>query len=122
MVLLAVPWNRVQDAAASVPVRDGRIVRDPTISFSLERRELADLGDRTGSEYFGSLIPRARVIKAFDTLYARYIAADPRHAAGQQVVFFAGDNQDAKDQFQLLLNELGSRPSTWAHCATADAS
>jgi 8-hydroxy-5-deazaflavin:NADPH oxidoreductase len=110
MVLLAAPWDRVQNVAAALPTRDGRIIIDATNQFSLEHRELADLGDQTGSEYIASLIPGARVIKAFNTLYARYLAADPRHTAGRQVIFYAGDDPDAKQQFGLLLDEIGFAP------------
>ena len=110
LVLLAVPWDRVQEAAATLPVREGRIVIDTTNQFSLTEQKLADLGDQTGSEYISSLIPGARVIKAFNTLYARYIAADPRHPAGRQVIFYAGDDADAKDQFRELLDTIGFAP------------
>jgi predicted dinucleotide-binding enzyme len=107
MVLLAPPWDSVRDAVAGLPDWNGRIVIDATNQFSLSNRAIADFGDQTGSEWVASLLPGARVIKAFNTLYARYIAPDPRHQAGRQVLFFAGDDPDAKSRFQSLFDAIG---------------
>jgi predicted dinucleotide-binding enzyme len=110
MVLLAPPWDKVADSVAGLPDWDGRIVIDATNQFSIATREVADLGDQTGSELVASLVPGARVIKAFNTLYARYIAPDPRHDAGRQVLFYAGDDPDAKTQFRDLFDAIGFAP------------
>jgi predicted dinucleotide-binding enzyme len=107
MVLLAAPWDQVADSLAGLPDWDGRILIDATNQFSLTRREIADLGDQTGSEFVASLAPGARVIKAFNALYARYIEPDPRHDAGRQVLFFAGDDHDAKESFSSLFDGIG---------------
>jgi predicted dinucleotide-binding enzyme len=76
-------------------LRDGRIIIDATNQFSLTKEELEDFGDQNASEMIASLLPGSTVIKAFNTIYARYIAADPRHDAGRQVLFFAGEDTDA---------------------------
>jgi 8-hydroxy-5-deazaflavin:NADPH oxidoreductase len=47
------------------------------------------------------------VVKAFNTLFARVLAADPRHDAGRQVVFYAGDDADAKTRFRELAEAFG---------------
>ncbi len=107
MVLLAAPWDKVADSLAGLPDWDGRVLIDATNQFSLARREIADLGDQTGSEFVASLAPGARVIKAFNTLYARYIEPDPRHDAGRQVLFLAGDDHNAKESFSSLFDGIG---------------
>ncbi|OOV21787.1 NADP oxidoreductase, partial [Streptomyces avermitilis] len=38
---------------------------------------------------------------------ATFIAADPRHAEGRQVAFYAGDDADAKTAVAGLLDEFG---------------
>ncbi len=110
MVLLAVPWDNVSDAVAGLPDWGGRILIDATNQFSLTRGEPADLGEQTGSEWVASLVPGARVIKAFNTLYARYIAPDPRHDDGRQVLFYAGDDAEAKTAFHELFESVGFAP------------
>jgi predicted dinucleotide-binding enzyme len=46
-------------------------------------------------------------VKALNTLFAPFIAADPRHAAGRQVAFYAGDDADAKAVVADLLDTFG---------------
>jgi 8-hydroxy-5-deazaflavin:NADPH oxidoreductase len=57
-----------------------------------------------------TLAPGARVIKAFNTLHAGYIAPDPRHPAGRQVLFYAGDDAAAKATFGELVESFGFAP------------
>ncbi|MCA2202553.1 NADPH-dependent F420 reductase [Streptomyces griseoincarnatus] len=112
LVVLAVGWPRVPEAAASLPRLDGTVVVDATNQFAAlpPNPRIADLGDLTGSEYVASLLPGARVVKAFNALFAQYIAADPRHAAGRQVLFLAGDDPDAKRTVERLADSFGFAP------------
>lgn len=112
LVVLAVPWPRIPDAVAGLPRLDKTIVIDATNQFASlsPKPEIADLGDLTGSEYVASLLPGARVVKAFNALYVQFIAADPRHEAGRQVLFLAGDDADAKNTVRDLTSEFGFAP------------
>ncbi len=112
LVVLAVGWPRVPEVAASLPHLDGTVVIDATNQFASlpPNPRIADLGDLTGSEYVASLLPGARVVKAFNALFAQYIAADPRHAAGRQVLFLAGDDPDAKRTVERLADSFGFAP------------
>jgi len=103
MVFLAVMWPQVGDALAGLPEWDGRILVDTTNSF-------ADLEAGTASEFVAERAPGARVVKAFNTLHARYIAADPRHAEGRQLLFYAGDDIAAKTTFHELADAFGFAP------------
>jgi hypothetical protein len=112
LVVLAVGWPQIPDAVGAVASFDGRIVIDASNQFASPppRARPADLGELTGSEYVASLMPGARVVKAFNTLYGQYIAADPRHEAGRQVLFLAGDDTDAKTTVKDLTAEFGFAP------------
>jgi 8-hydroxy-5-deazaflavin:NADPH oxidoreductase len=112
LVVLAVPWPQIPDAVAGLPRLDRTIVIDATNQFASlsPKPEIADLGDLTGSEYVASLLPGARVVKAFNALYGQFIAADPRHEAGRQVLFLAGDDADAKNTVRDLTSEFGFAP------------
>ncbi|MFH8383432.1 NADPH-dependent F420 reductase [Kitasatospora sp. NPDC018058] len=87
----------------------GKIVVDTTNHFAAAHpwRGRYDVGDLTGSEWVAQHLPGARVVKALNTLYARFIAADPRHAEGRQVAFYAGDDADAKTIVAGLLDSFG---------------
>ena len=41
-----------------------------------------------GSELVASLIPGDHVIKAFDNMYGRYVAANPVTEAGRRILFY----------------------------------
>ncbi|MBT0770208.1 NAD(P)-binding domain-containing protein [Kineosporia sp. J2-2] len=111
LVLLAVRWSDVPAALAGAPAWNGRILVDatnhvlgPTVA------DLAELGDETSSEFVARHAPGARVVKAFSTLYGSYIAADPRHADGRQILFCAGDDAEAKAVFQRTFDAVGFAP------------
>lgn len=112
LVVLAVPWPQIPDVVAGLPRLDNTVVIDATNQFASlsPSSEIADLGDLTGSEYVSSLLPGARVVKAFNSLYAQFIAPDPRHEAGRQVLFLAGDDADAKHTVTALSREFGFAP------------
>ncbi|KAA0925590.1 NADPH-dependent F420 reductase [Streptomyces apricus] len=111
MVFLAVRWQDIPAALADVPSWDGRILVDTTNQIAGPAPgDRVDLGSDTGSEFVARHAPGARVIKAFNTLYARYIAPDPRHAEGRQLLFYAGDDADAKTAFHVLADEIGFAP------------
>uniref|UniRef100_UPI0033CD6CE2 NADPH-dependent F420 reductase n=1 Tax=Streptomyces sp. NPDC046859 TaxID=3155734 RepID=UPI0033CD6CE2 len=112
LVVLAVGWPQVRDVAARLPRLDGTVVIDATNQFASPppQPRIADLGDLTGSEYVATLLPGARVVKAFNSLFAQYIAPDPRHEAGRQVLFLAGDDADAKNTVIGLTSAFGFAP------------
>ena len=62
------------------------------------------------SNCFGSTSPGASIIKAFNAMYASYIAAKPRHSEGRQVVFYAGDDRTSCADFDELVSGLGFAP------------
>lgn len=111
MVFLTVMWPDIPTALADLPPWNGRILVDATNQFArLDPVEVADLGDQTGSEWVAARAPGSRVIKAFNTLHAAYIAPDPRHPAGRQILFYAGDDAAAKATFRELVESLGFAP------------
>jgi predicted dinucleotide-binding enzyme len=109
IVILAVGWDQVPKAVQDLPDWGGRVVIDATNQWHGPGTEV-DLGDQTGSERNAALMPGARVVKAFNTLYARITAQDPRRADGRLVVFLAGDDADAKGTVSAFADSLGFAP------------
>jgi predicted dinucleotide-binding enzyme len=50
------------------------------------------LGGRTSSDIVANLVPGAKLVKAFNTLLAAALAADPKQGGGQRVIFVSGDD------------------------------
>jgi predicted dinucleotide-binding enzyme len=112
-VILALPFLRVPELAEVIPDWSGRIVVDATNQFAEYTpayRGYVDLGEETGSEWVARHLPGATIIKAFNAMYASYLAADPRHPEGRQVVFYAGDDSTACADFDELISRLGFAP------------
>jgi 8-hydroxy-5-deazaflavin:NADPH oxidoreductase len=108
LVVLAVPFVAVPDVAAAVGDWTGRTVVDATNQFATASYEgRADVGQLTGSEWVAQHLPGAHVIKAFNAMAGKYVAADPRHAEGRQVVFHAGDDAALNADFAALIETFG---------------
>lgn len=110
-VVLAVNWNRVREAVRDLPFRDGRILIDATNQWAAPPPDsVVDELGIGGSELVASLIPGARVIKAFDNMYGYKVAADPITDAGRRILFYAGDDQHSKDLFRSVVDTFGFAP------------
>jgi predicted dinucleotide-binding enzyme len=107
VVVLAVPWPKVEEVLGKLPDWEGRIIIDATNHFLLPSMELADLQGRVSSEIVSELAPSARVVKALNTLYASNLARDPKVGSGRRVIFVSGDDAGAKREVSGLLKGLG---------------
>jgi len=107
IVVLAVPWPKVEEVLGKLPDWEGRILMDATNHFLLPSMELADLKGRVSSESVSELAPSAKVVKALNTLYASNLARDPKVGKGRRVIFISGDDGGAKGEVSVLLKGLG---------------
>jgi predicted dinucleotide-binding enzyme len=101
IVVVAVPWDRVPEALEGLRW-NGQIVIDATNDF-----DPRDLDGRTSSEVVADVVGDAPVVKAANTLVAALLAADPREAGGQRVLFLSGDDLDAKAEVSTLFQDAG---------------
>jgi 8-hydroxy-5-deazaflavin:NADPH oxidoreductase len=109
IVLLAVPWESVQDVLTGLPPWNGRIVIDATNPF-LDPAPLLvmpDLEGRTSSEIVADLVPGARLVKAFNTMFATKLAEGPRRNDARRVLFVSGDDEPAKTTVRNLIESFG---------------
>src|SRR6476619_153748 len=107
IVVLAVPWPKVEAVLGKLPDWESRILIDATNHFLLPSMELADLKGRVSSEIVSELAPSAKVVKALNTLYASNLARDPKVGNGRRVIFVSGDDGGAKAEVGGLLKGLG---------------
>jgi len=108
VVVLALPWTEV---ASLTGLRDwnNRIVIDATNHFITYYPdfEVADLGGKASSEVVAEWLPGARIVKAFNTLFFKILAADPKVGDGNRVLFISGDEQIAKNEVAEVIEDLG---------------
>ncbi|NPT44640.1 NADP oxidoreductase [Paraburkholderia sp. 1N] len=107
IVLVAVNWSKLPTALAGLPDFGGRIVIDANNPIEAPLFKPAELHGRTSSEIFTDLVPGARVVKAFNHLPAHLLSDDPQAEGGRRVLFFAGDDAQAKAAVSGLIERLG---------------
>lgn len=107
VVLIAVPWSKLPSALAGIANWQGRIVIDANNPIEAPLFKPAKLNGRLSTEIVADLVPGARVVKAFNHLSTALLSADPHVEGGKRVLFFSGDDEDAKAQVADLIERLG---------------
>jgi predicted dinucleotide-binding enzyme len=110
IVILAVPFTAVRDLAALASPWAARIVVDATNAIDLPRFTPTDLGGRPSTVIVRETLRATRVVKAFNTLPAALLAAEPNVSGGRRVLFLSGDDTSANTEMSTLIDELGFAP------------
>ena len=109
IIVLAIPYTAFPAVAAEIaPVADDKIVIDPSNPLKPDYSGLA-LSDSSGAEELARLLPRSKVVKAFNTLFAGN-TANPEALGLQLDSLFATDDEAAKDAVCGLSSSIGFRP------------
>jgi predicted dinucleotide-binding enzyme len=126
IVLVAVRWVDVEKALGGLPAWNGRIVidgtnpvafldpdspdaKDPSNPLAAYGIKAIDLGGKHSSQVFRTFVPGARVVKAFNHLDAN-VLSEPKVSGGQRVLFYSGDDANAKAEVRKLIEQTGSFP------------
>jgi 8-hydroxy-5-deazaflavin:NADPH oxidoreductase len=111
IVLLSLPWSQVP-TLTEVTDWTGRIVVDATNHFITYAPEfkVQDLGSKASSEVVASLLPGARIVKAFNTVFYKTLGEDPRVFGGNRVLFVSGNDLPAKSEVISVIESLGFAP------------
>jgi predicted dinucleotide-binding enzyme len=115
IVVIAVPWDRVREAAQGLNW-NGQIVIDATNDWAAD-----DLQGKTSSELVAVLVAGARLVKAANTLGAEVLGSDPHEAGGRRVIFVSGDDADAKAKVVALFQDAGFAAIDLGDLATGGA-
>ena len=107
IVLVAVPWGKLEGLLTGLPDWTGRIVIDANNPIEAPHFTPAELNGRLSTEIFADLVPGARVVKAFNHLFASLLSADPAAEGGKRVLFYSGDEPGAKQAVGALIEQLG---------------
>jgi len=109
-VLLATPWGTVQDAlretGAERGALDGVALLDATNPMAAGLSLDVGPNGASGAERLQALVPRARVVKVFNTTGFNNMA-DPSYDGAPTVMFYAGDDASAKAIARDLATALG---------------
>lgn len=126
IVFAAVRWIDAETVMSSLPAWNGRIVvdgtnpvefldphsadaNDPSNPLAAYGIKAIDLGDKSSSELFSQFVPGARVVKAFNHLDVN-VLREPEVAGGKRVLFYSGDDADAKAEVGKIIEDTGFYP------------
>ncbi len=109
VVILAVPYEAVEEVAKVLgSAVDGKVVIDVTNALS-EDMELAVGFSTSGAEELQKMLPKARVVKAFNTVFAANQSTG-RVGKEQLSALVAGDDEKAKQTVMKLAADIGFDP------------
>lgn len=107
IVVLAVPYESAADAIAAAGGLAGKIVVDITNPMTADFSGLR-LGHTTSAaEEIGKHVPEARVVKAFNTVFAQVLQNGGKAAGEPVTVFVAGDDDEARATVVELARSAG---------------
>jgi NADPH-dependent F420 reductase len=110
IVVLAIPYSAAREVASDLEsVISGKVVIDVTNPLSADGSGLATEHGTSAAENIARWLPSARVVKAFNTMFAS-VQGNPK-AHGQQLdALFATDDDGAREKVAQLLTSMGFRP------------
>lgn len=111
VIVIATAYTDAVGALQQLGNLNGKTVIDITNPLTSDYMGLT-LGHTTSAaEEIARAFPSAHVIKAFNTVFAQILQEGPDLGAGQIVpVFYAGDNEEAKNQVRGLIESTGFKP------------
>jgi hypothetical protein len=109
IVVLTVPWAGASDAVKSCGDLGGKTVIDAINPLKPDLAGLELGTDTSACEVIQSWAPKAKVVKAFNTIGFN-IMADTSFAGGRPLLLYCGNDAGAKKQVHQLAEELGFNP------------
>jgi predicted dinucleotide-binding enzyme len=109
LVVVSIPLRNID----TVPVEPlaGKVVIDTNNYYPQRDGHIAELDDEstTTAELLQARLPRSKVVKAFNHIYAAQLTTDgkPAGAPGRRGLVIAGDDEAAKKTVTHLLDQFG---------------
>jgi predicted dinucleotide-binding enzyme len=108
VVMLAVPWDAIDEALRQAGGLAGRVVIDATNQFGSTAKPGPG---RTVAQFNSARMPGARYVRAFNTLTSTFQAEASRRPSDERaVMFLCGDYPEAKRVVSSLIEDAGFVP------------
>jgi 8-hydroxy-5-deazaflavin:NADPH oxidoreductase len=107
VVVLAVPWQAMDETLGQLGELAGTVVID--VSYPYSKREREALEGSSTAEVIQARLPRARVFKGWNHVHARHLT-EPEVDGIAASVLIAGDDSEAKDIVFAIGRDMGFHP------------
>lgn len=119
IVVLAVPYDATADAVAKAGGLAGKIVIDISNPMTADFSGLAIGHSTSAAEEIQKSAPEARVVKAFNTVFAQVLQNNGQAAGRPVTVFVASDDEEARSRVVELAQSAGLDTIVTGGLATA---
>ena len=110
VVFLAVPFTQLDEVLADLGPMDGKIVVDCTNPLTDDFMELTIGHTQSAGEVVKNRLPGARIVKAFNAIFADVVQTNPQYPGIIPQVFCASDDVEAKKVIAELVETIGYEP------------
>ena len=107
VTFLAIPYDAAADVLSEAGGFDGQIVVDVTNPMKADFSGLAIGHSTSAAEEIQKKAPGAKVVKAFNTVFASVLANGGKAGGKASTVFVAGDDEEARKQVAALARSAG---------------
>src|ERR1044071_2905090 len=111
-VLLAVHWSRVPDVLGQTGDLSGKVIVSCSLPMNPDDTGLVIAHTSSGAEALAKLVPKARVVSAFNTVPSEVLFGvyEARRKAGRPSLVYCGDDKRGKAVAAELIRDVGFDP------------
>jgi len=111
-LLLAVHWSRINDVLNQTGDLSGKVIVTCSLPMNDDDTKLIIAHTSSGAEEFAKLVPKARVVSAFNTVPSEVLFGvfEARRKARRPSLVYCGDNSSSKKIAAELIRDIGFDP------------
>ncbi len=111
-VLLAVHWSRMADVLDQAGDLSGKTIVTCSLPMNNDDTDLVVAHTSSGAEELAQMIPKARVVAAFNTVPSKVLFGvyEARRGAGRPSLVYCGDDRNANRLAVALVGDAGFDP------------
>ena len=111
-LILAVHWSWLADVLGQAGDVSGNVIVNCSLPMNADNTDLAVAHTSSGLEELVKIVPRARVVAAFNTVPSEVLFAvyQRRRRARRPGLLYCGDDRRAKSVVMTLIRDLGFDP------------
>src|SRR5438105_1710093 len=111
-LLLAVHWSRVDDVLKQTGDLSGKVIVSCSLPMNADDTGLVIAHSSSGSEELAKMVPKARVVSAFNTVPSEVLFGvyEARRKATRPSLVYCGDDESGKQVAAELIRDVGFDP------------
>jgi hypothetical protein len=111
-VLLAVHWSRIEDVLSQTGDLSGKVIVTCSLLMNDENTELVVAHASSGTEELAKMIPKARVVAAFNTVPSEVLFSvyEAKRKASRPSLVYCGNDESGKGVAAELIRDVGFDP------------